>query len=1273
MTRSSRVWLTSCAVGLICVLQLLVAGSAVAATSPIVAIAPTSTLTAPSPAGLDNNGVVVGNGTGPSGSVPFTWTASGGYVTLAAGEGTFPGQYLNYVSGVGPSGVILGSASNTYFDGASAITWPAGSGAGATPTFLACYPATQTTSEPCGPNLQSSYASGANASGMVVGTEGKNGVVSSCGNPQFGCPVPTLWPAGGGSPTEVGTATGGGIDVNASGTVLWQGTAGFHLTFGATDTTFTCLGAAARLNASNVVVGTTPGPVISPAYYSSGTCTTLPLLSSTPAAAGGSAEAINDQGVIVGRSGSNATSTAVEWISGQVIDLNSMLPAGSGWVLQNAFAINSSGQILGSGTLNGQATYFLLSGSGRVIGSIVKGKSIGVPYSPTQPVAGATVELVGKTSAGAAFSTSVVTGSDGSYVLLAPAGSYTLTFPAGVCVTGPKTCTRSQAVTVAGSDVTVNGLAVASTLNVKVTLSRESFRLDLNHDGKLETKTVTVTAKIKNTGNATIQSVTPQVPQFSAVGGANTAKIPLKLLKGPSPKDGRDIAPGATIEATYQLEIFGDGKYDIQVLAVGGITGAGRVTGVGTARLTVGSPVLVITSELGRKVDSPDAPKLIRAGTVFTVKMKLENISYAHKIGIYPMTPELEGNAADGHVQTAGLAIQNPSLTAPPEPSEAFILAPRTTREVEIVVRTSATYADFEAPNADPQAVIPQYGTRAVVHIPSPEVADLGKDESVLGDIPARDVSVLGDKQISVGIDDRDFRTPPPESNWAATTAYFALGVLQGAWNLTGGAAVALFRDVPLLLAKGIINVPSALITYANLEAQLWDSIKDNPAQRALYLSGVGHLALLAYKNAPTLAGNTTEFIKKVDKQVLAHFTALANDESSGNYYAAIREETSVFTEAGGNLVLATGLLTRLPAAASALNRIKQASYVRVGEALNAFADGIGAREALTALKEATPGYEFLTTDLKKFYGLNSNQVAYLRGFAERNRLIITLRSRAEESLKWLDAGAVLKPEQIKIKTVSMDDINYLGYRMSDLGRVIVREPPTTTELASFLRDKNIAPDSAEWNAAFKRRLDRSHEWNHAAYDQGYVKYLEDAAHKGEVDLRWNLSANSVDPDVLPNGYTKYGIRLLDEGGGNRVVQFCVEKLPCAANSPGWRSVTGDVDFLSIVNADGSPLSAFQRISVYRQIAKSPVGMLHPAADTWTLIKQGGQQVFDFPVKVNEFVRGGTVAQFAPDGVVRAVTFNKALSSFTNAESYRIFWNGGYQNVKRLLFGVPVS
>ncbi|MCC6956406.1 MAG: hypothetical protein IT316_06390 [Anaerolineales bacterium] len=65
---------------------------------------------------------------------------------------------------------------------------------------------------------------------------------------------------------------------------------------------------------------------------------------------------INNAGLIVGESGGRA----VLWESGQLKDLNTLIPANSGWVLQSARAINNRGQIVGKGTFNGQTHAFLL-------------------------------------------------------------------------------------------------------------------------------------------------------------------------------------------------------------------------------------------------------------------------------------------------------------------------------------------------------------------------------------------------------------------------------------------------------------------------------------------------------------------------------------------------------------------------------------------------------------------------------------------------------------------------------------------------------------------------------------------------------------------------------------------------------------------------------------------------------------------------------------------------------------------------------------------------
>ena len=78
------------------------------------------------------------------------------------------------------------------------------------------------------------------------------------------------------------------------------------------------------------------------------------------------ANGINALGQIVGRSGTRdgVSSRAFVWQDDVMRDLNSLVPAGTGWELRSASAINNPGQIVGSGILNGQPRAFLLSPGG---------------------------------------------------------------------------------------------------------------------------------------------------------------------------------------------------------------------------------------------------------------------------------------------------------------------------------------------------------------------------------------------------------------------------------------------------------------------------------------------------------------------------------------------------------------------------------------------------------------------------------------------------------------------------------------------------------------------------------------------------------------------------------------------------------------------------------------------------------------------------------------------------------------------------------------------
>lgn len=62
------------------------------------------------------------------------------------------------------------------------------------------------------------------------------------------------------------------------------------------------------------------------------------------------ANSINDSGTVVGTGDVSTGATAVRYKAGQVVDLNTLIPAGSGLTLRTATDVNNDGQITGSAT-----------------------------------------------------------------------------------------------------------------------------------------------------------------------------------------------------------------------------------------------------------------------------------------------------------------------------------------------------------------------------------------------------------------------------------------------------------------------------------------------------------------------------------------------------------------------------------------------------------------------------------------------------------------------------------------------------------------------------------------------------------------------------------------------------------------------------------------------------------------------------------------------------------------------------------------------------------
>jgi probable HAF family extracellular repeat protein len=65
---------------------------------------------------------------------------------------------------------------------------------------------------------------------------------------------------------------------------------------------------------------------------------------------------MNNLGQVVG----SCSAKAALWENGQVYDLNTLIPPGSGWILSRGIHINDQGLIVGEGQYHGKTASFLL-------------------------------------------------------------------------------------------------------------------------------------------------------------------------------------------------------------------------------------------------------------------------------------------------------------------------------------------------------------------------------------------------------------------------------------------------------------------------------------------------------------------------------------------------------------------------------------------------------------------------------------------------------------------------------------------------------------------------------------------------------------------------------------------------------------------------------------------------------------------------------------------------------------------------------------------------
>jgi probable HAF family extracellular repeat protein len=292
---------------------------------------------------LSANGQVAGTAAGDYDRA-FRWTSGGGMQdlgTLVVGNATAYSEG----NGINSAGQVVGYAS--YKSGTvwhdRAFLYTPGSGMQVLPTL----------------GGSSGYANSINDSGQVVGYA----------EDAFHHLRPFLWTATGGIQdlgALPGRNSGNANAINASGQVV----GGSYSTTGGGSRAFLWTAAggmqdlgvgdgsvAFGINASGAVVGGKNNNAF--LWTQTGGVQALPGLGGTSSASG-----INSSGLIVGDVETvpgTSNYVAALWQGGALIDLNTLLPASSGWQLLYATAINDAGQITGTGTYNGEARAFLLN------------------------------------------------------------------------------------------------------------------------------------------------------------------------------------------------------------------------------------------------------------------------------------------------------------------------------------------------------------------------------------------------------------------------------------------------------------------------------------------------------------------------------------------------------------------------------------------------------------------------------------------------------------------------------------------------------------------------------------------------------------------------------------------------------------------------------------------------------------------------------------------------------------------------------------------------
>ncbi len=552
--------------------------------------------------------------------------------------------------------------------------------------------------------------------------------------------------------------------------------------------------------------------------------------------------------------------------------------------------------------------------------------------------------------------------------------------------------------------------------------------------------------------------------------------------------------------------------------------------------------------------------------------------------------------------------------------------------------------------------------------------------------VPAVDIEVAkgSTEQIAIHVDD----SAPDQApfNGYLATYDISKGALLGLWHVAYGMVTGI-KDFAVLLGHGVSSIPTGVINYLKLEAELWQEVKDDPVQRALFMNVLTHEVLLMYKEAPFLLNKVSDLYGAVNTAVSNHLNQVEQDVYTGDWEKGYTQLADDGTQVVGNVAtlfvnpvkvaapLAGAVLPRVAPLLEGLYAADRVEFVAetatLDEAAAAAAEGEQtAQGAVQVLRALRPGVQLTLTEMANYFGISENQYRELAKFCTENKLLVTLRSRAEEAIDLVERGiAYVKPAAIKLKTVNADDIKYLGYpaevtttsgeKVSSIGQVMILKPKyrSLRGFRAAMQAQGIALDGAQYARLEARWTQRTLEWLDP--DPGYIhNLLKSADRDHSLALDWHWGENHIPPG-LPGRPETVGFRMLKDSDSGAL-------LPQVNAGAGWKSITGDVDLVSVTHADGSALTDEEYVALLKKLGAGSLGTQHPATATWYLDSNDATGLFDpsdplFKDKAKYMMANECcVMQVGPDGYAAAVELRLDGSWFIDKNNYHLNYVGGY-------------